>query len=178
MNKNKRWYTLIFLFGLILGCAPVISLELKEKVDSSVAFKKVQEDPNVYAGKIVLWGGDILQTLPQEDGTALIEVLKWPLGWWDEPRETVAFQGRFLVLVKGHPNPSHYKRGKRITVAGEIQGGIQGSKIKALTDETYQYPVILSKELHVWEYSLYSYSSAPDYRETWEYRHYEGILRY
>jgi starvation-inducible outer membrane lipoprotein len=68
--------------------------------------------------------------------------------------------------------------GAEITVAGEIQGSIPGEKVKSVSDPTYQYPLLLSREFHLWKDRLYPYSSVPDYRGTWEYRRYEGILRY
>jgi outer membrane lipoprotein len=177
MSTRLRLYSLLFLLAFVLGCAS-ISPELRKSVDSSLTFKEVQENGDAYKGKIVLWGGHIIQALPQKDGTMLVEILKWPLGWWDEPRETVAFHGRFLVLLKEQLDSSLYKRGKRITVAGEIKGEIEGNKINGLSDPTYRYPVILSQELHVWEHNPYRYSSIPDDRATWRYREYEGILHY
>jgi len=167
--KGIYFYPFLTLLCFVLGCAPVISTELKTGADTSLSFKEVQENPEVYRGKIVLWGGEIVQVLPQENGTALIEVLEWPLGWWDKPRKTIEFRGKFLVSVKGPLDLSIYKRGKRITIAGEIQGKMQGDKIKELTDSTYQYPVVLEKEMHAWKYPLYPYSSVPDYSTTWEY---------
>jgi outer membrane lipoprotein len=73
-------YLLLILFILISGCAHVISDDLRTKVDPSVDFAEVFQNPNVYKEKMVLWGGEILQTLPQKDGTTLIEILQWPLG--------------------------------------------------------------------------------------------------
>jgi len=158
------------LLGSVFACTPIISTELKARVDSSISFKEIQENPVAYKGKIVLWGGEIIQTLPQENGTTLVEVLQWPLGFWGEPKQTVAFHGRFIVLVKGSLDPSVYKSEKRITLAGEIQGEIEGSKIKELTDSTYRYPVVLERKMHVWKNSSYPYSSVPDYPTTWDYR--------
>jgi starvation-inducible outer membrane lipoprotein len=116
--------------------------------------------------------------LPQEDGTTLIEVLRWPLDWRDEPLESVSFHGEFLVLFKEPVDLSRYKMGARVTVAGEILGSTQGEKIKSVSDPTYRYPLLLCKEIHVWKYIPYPYSSVPDERGTWEYREYGGILRY
>jgi len=178
MAKRILFYPFLFLFALILGCAPVISTGLKSRADASLSFKEVQKNPEAYKGKTILWGGRIAQTLPQEDGSVLIEVLEWPLGFWDEPRKTVTFHGKFLVLVKEPPDLSIYKTGSRITFAGEIQGEMQGGEIRGLSDPTYRYPVVLNKELRVWKYPFYPYSSAPDYRTTWEYQHYYGILDY
>ena len=170
MREQLYIYSFLFLLSFVFGCAPVISTELKAGADTSVTFKEVQKNPDGYKDKIVLWGGEIIQIVPQADGRTLIEVLDWPLGWWDEPRKSVEFRGKFLVLAKIPLDTSTYERGKRITIAGEIQGGIEGSKIKELTDSTYQYPVVLEKEMHVWKYSSYPYSSVPDYSTTLEYR--------
>ena len=88
-----RTYLFLFLSIFLFACAPVISKETKESVDTSLTFNEVAQSPDTYKGKIVLWGGEIIQVLPQDNGTTLIEVLKWPLGWFDEPRETVSFHG-------------------------------------------------------------------------------------
>jgi outer membrane lipoprotein len=179
MERRIQLYSLLFLLGFILGCAPVISPELRAGADSSITFKQVAQNPNTYEGKIVLWGGEIIQALPQEDGTNLIEVLEWPLGWRGKPRRTVSFQGKFLVLSKESLDLSLYRRGTKITVAGEIQGSMSGEKVKSGSDPNYRYPLLLSREIHPWEgRRLYPYSSVPDYRGTREYQHYGGILRY
>ena len=75
---------------------------------------------------------EIIQTLPQNDGSTLIQVLEWPLGWTERPRRTVSFQGEFLVLLKEPVAPSLYRGKEKITVAGEILGSIQGEKIKSV----------------------------------------------
>jgi outer membrane lipoprotein len=178
MVKRTRLYLLLFLSIFLFSCAPVISEEIRAGADTSLTFKEVAQSPDTYKGKIVLWGGEVIQTLPQGDGTNLIEVLEWPLGWMERPRRTVSFQGKFLVLLKEPLDSALYRREVRITVAGEIQGSMQGEKIKSVSDPTYRYPLLLSKEIHVWEHRPYPYSSVPDDRQTWEYRNYEGVLRY
>jgi outer membrane lipoprotein len=147
-------------------------------VDTSITFEGVAQSPDTYKGKIVLWSGRIIQVLPQENGTTLIEVLRWPLDWRDEPLETVSFHGEFLVLFKKPLDLSHYKSGATVTVSGEILGSIQGEKIKFVSDPTYRYPFLLCEQIHVWEYIPYPYSSVPSERGKWEYRRGEGILKY
>ena len=173
-----RPYLFLLLSVFLFACAPVISEEIRERADTSLPFKEVVQNPDTYKGKIVLWGGEIIQTLPQNDGSTFIEVLEWPLGWTERPRRTVAFQGEFLVLLKEPANPSIYKRGAKITVAGEIQGSMQGEKIESVSDPTYRYPLLLAQEVHVWGHRSSPYSSVSDYRDTWEYSHYGGILHY
>ena len=172
-------YFLLILFILISGCAHVISNDLRAKVDQSINFNEVFQNPNAYKGKIVLWGGEIIQTLPQKDGTTLIEVLQWPLGWRGEPKRTVSFHGKFLVLVKEHLDPSLYQIRERITVAGEILGEMQGDKIEHLTERAYRYPILLSQQLHLWKDSYYPYSSPPYQKKgPWEYDPSERPLRF
>jgi outer membrane lipoprotein len=169
MEKRALFYPLLLIFGFVFGCAPVVSTELKAGADTSLSFKEVQENPEIYKGKIVFWGGEIIQLLPQQNGTTLIEVLEWPLDWSGKPRKTVEFLGRFVISAKEPLDTSLYKRGNRITIAGEIQGQIEGSKMRELTDSTYRYPVLLEKKMHVWKRPSYPYSNVPDYLTTWEY---------
>ncbi len=173
-----KLYLLVFLLVFLSACAPVISVETREGADSTLTFKEVAQNPNYYEGKTVIWGGEIIQILPQDDGSTILEVLEWPLGWAEEPKRTVSFQGEFLVISKERIDTSRYRQGAKITVVGEIQGSVQGEKIQSISDPTYRYPLLVSKEIHVWEHPLSSYSDVPDYRSTWEYRHYDGILNY
>lgn len=71
------------VFGLLLlilfsGCTP-ISKELRAQTDRTVGFQQVFQNPEAYKGKIVIWGGEIIETINQKDGTTLIVVLQRPL---------------------------------------------------------------------------------------------------
>ncbi len=156
--KKLYFYILLFSFIFSSGCAHIISKDLRTKTDQTVTFGEVFKDPNSYKGKMVIWGGEIIQSIPQKDGTSLIEVLEWPLGWREKPRRTVEFRGKFLVQARGSLNPVLFHRGKRITVAGEIAGEIQGDKIEHLTEKAYRYPLLLEKQVHAWKRS-YQYST-------------------
>jgi len=179
--KKILFFTLFFFLILASGCAHVVSEDLRAKVDQYLTFKDVQKNPNTYKGKMVLWGGEIIQALPQEDGTNLIEVLEWPLGWREKPRRTVSFQGKFLVLSKEPLDLSLYKKGTKITVAGEIQGSKPGEKIKFISDPTYRYPLLLNKEIHFWKDYGYQYSTPYElqrYDPSYDPHRGAGILRY
>jgi outer membrane lipoprotein len=181
MIKQMGLYLLLFLSIFLFSCAPVISEEIRGGVDTSLTFKEVAQSPDTYKGKIVLWGGEIIQTLPQGDGTTLIEVLEWPLSWRGKPKRTVLLQGKFLVFLKEPLDPSRYRMGGRITVAGEIQGSMQGEEIKSVSDPTYRYPLLLSKEIHVWKDYGYQYSTPYEpqtYDPSYDPDRGAGILRY
>ena len=69
-----------------------------------------------------------------------------PLGWREEPQETTASEGRFLILADKYLDPYLFRRGKKITVAGEILG----EKIKPLGEMDYRYPILSSKQIYLW----------------------------
>ncbi len=172
-------FLFLFLFSLVSSCAPVISPELRAKVDSSLSFQQVLQSPDTYKGKFVLWGGEIIKILPQ-DGDTYIEVLQRSVGWRGKPEESSASQGKFLILTKELLDLSLFKKGKKITVAGEIQDAIQGDKIKNLSEATYRYPIVLSKQIHLWK-GLYPYSSIPQYQyypDPYQYDPFERGLRF
>jgi outer membrane lipoprotein len=155
MKSRVKWFLLISLIFLS-GCVHVISKDLRTKSDLSLTLSQVRHHPETFKGKWVVWGGEIVETVNQKEGTTQIEVFQTPLGWRGEPRETTASEGRFLVLVDKYSDPYVFRRGKKITVAGEIVG----EKIKPLGEMDYRYPLVSSKEVYLWPvdyYPPYSY---------------------
>jgi outer membrane lipoprotein len=142
----------ILLFILLQGCLP-ISKQLRAQADRTLTFQQVFQNPETYKGRIVIWGGDIIETINQKDGTTLIVVLQRPLDWTEEP-EFRRSEGRFIILVEGYVDPYVFKRGRRITIAGEILG----KKIMRLGELEYPYPLVRSKQIYLWgEYYYYPY---------------------
>jgi outer membrane lipoprotein len=154
---------LFFLVLMTSGCAHVISKDLREKADSTLTFRQVLQNPNAYKDKTVLWGGEIIKTLNQKDGTTIIEVFERPLGWRGEPKITGASEGRFLVLADKYLDPYLFRRGRKITVAGEILG----EKIQPVGEMEYRYPLLSSKQIYLWEH--YYYHPYPYYYYPWWY---------
>jgi len=157
------------VFGLLLliafsGCSP-ISRELRVQADRTLSFQQVFQDPEVSKGKIVIWGGEIIETTNQKDGTTLIVLLQRPLDWTQEPKIQRS-EGRFIILVEGYVDPYVFRRGRRITVAGEILG----KKVMRLGELEYPYPLLRSKQIYLWgEYYYYPYPYYP-----WGYYGYYG----
>jgi outer membrane lipoprotein len=79
-----RPYLVLGLLLLILfsGCTP-ISKELRAQADRTVSFQQVFQNPEAYKGKTVIWGGEIIETIHQKEGTTLIVVLQRPLDWME-----------------------------------------------------------------------------------------------
>ena len=165
MNRVRQFYRILifFLVLLISGCAHVITKDLRAKADLSLTFAQVQQNPNLYKGKSVVWGGEIIQTTNQKDGTPLMEVFQRSLGWRGEPKETVASEGRFLVLIEKYLDPYLFRSGRKITVAGEIQR----EKIQRIGAMDYRYPLLLSKQIYLWPDYYYYYRVYPYYYDPW-----------
>ncbi len=142
MNK------LAMLAGAILlmqSCTYAISPDLANRADKTIPFEAIEQDPDLYKGKILIVGGIISQTTSVKRGV-LIEVLQKPLDYWGKPRRTTASGGSFLVYSPAPLDPLVYSAGREITVAGEVAG----TRSKTLDDREYPYPILLSKELKLW----------------------------
>lgn len=111
----------------------------------------------------MIWGGEIIEAINQKDGTTLIVVLHRPLNWMEEPKFQRS-EGRFIILVEGYVDLYVFKRGKRITVAGEIVG----RKVMRLGELEYPYPLFQSKQLYLWREYYYSHYPYP-YYPWWHY---------
>lgn len=142
----------VLLFILLQGCLP-ISKQLRAQADKTLTFHQVFQNPDAYKSKTVIWGGEIVETINQKDETTLIIVLQRPLDWTQEP-EFRRSEGRFIILVQGYVDPYVFRRGRRITVAGEILG----RKVMRLGELEYPYPLLLSKQIYLWgQYYYYPY---------------------
>lgn len=157
MKRFCQFLLFLMIIYSVSGCAHGVSRNLRERADTTLTFRQVFQDPNEYKGKFVIWGGDIIQTMNQKDGTTLIEIFQRPLNWREEPKETLSSEGRFLVLAEKYLDPYVFRSGKRMTAAGEIQG----EKIRPLGEMNYRYPLLLSKQIVLWE--DYYYYPSPYY---------------
>ena len=142
----KRKFLLILCFaGVIVSCAP-LSGEIMRQVDESLTYQVFQQDPQRYVGKTVLWGGVIIETINKMDVTVM-KVRQTELDFEKRPQNLDRSAGRFLVRSAGFLDPAIYKEGREITVAGEVGG----REVLALGGTQYSYPVILAKEIYLWE---------------------------
>ena len=160
-------YAFFLLSALIAisGCAP-ISSELRSQADKDLAVDQVSEKPDAYKGKLVIWGGEIIKTTNRKDGSTLIDVLERPLSWNEEPKLSDESAGRFLVEVQRFLDPQIFRRGRKITVAGEIIGSTE----KPLGEMQYVYPLLMSRQIYIWPRQTYYYYPYP----YWDYPGYYG----
>ena len=157
VRNQFLWLLLLSIFVFLPGCAHVISKDVRAEVDPTLSFRQVLQDPNRFKGKTVLWGGEIVQTTNQKDGSTLIEILERRLDQRGDPDGTSPSEGRFLVLSEKYMDSYIYRRGRRITVAGDILG----EKTKLLGEMDYRYPLISIKQIYLWP--VYDYVPSPYY---------------
>jgi outer membrane lipoprotein len=141
----KRFLLFLVIIS-ILGCAHVISKELRDKAYGEPPLSALFKDPDEFKGRIVILGGVIVSTTNTEEGT-YIEVLQKPLDYRGRPEDTDTSYGRFIIFSEGYLDTAIYSQGRELTVAGEVMG----KKLLPLGEIQYPYPLIKSKELHLFE---------------------------
>jgi outer membrane lipoprotein len=146
MMKNRIFFKTFLVAALLLasGCA-VMSKELRREVEKDLPFTEVFKDPDLHKGKVVIWGGVIVDGKNTRDGT-LLEVLEKPLDMVGEPRDVDQSGGRFLAVYDGFLDVAIYAKGREVTVGGFIRG----KRVMPLGEIQYTYPVITVKEIHLW----------------------------
>jgi outer membrane lipoprotein len=141
----KRFLLLLMIVSL-LGCAHVISKELRDKAYGEPPLSALFKDPDEFKGRIVIVGGVIVSTTNTGEGT-YIEVLQKPLDYRGKPEDTDTSYGRFIIFSEGYLDTAIYSQGRELTVAGVVMG----KKLLSLGEIQYPYPLIKSKELHLFE---------------------------
>jgi outer membrane lipoprotein len=145
-TNGTRWVCVAILIPFITaGCAPLISQEVLREVDPGIRFEDLLGNPDVYQGRTMLLGGDIIETQTLPKRTLLI-VLQRPLGFRKKPVHGGASIGRFIVSVPGFLDPAIYRPRRKVTVVGSVAG----KEVRPLGQITYTYPLIAKRELYLW----------------------------
>ena len=167
LKETIEWTAACCLLLGFISCAAPISKDLRMAAKKDLTFQEVFQHPDAYAGSIVIWGGKIIKTLNAQTGTEII-ILESPLDYGEEPTVEEASRGRFIAKTPKFLDPAVYRRGRKITVAGQILG----KETKALGKIQYTYPVIEIKEVHLWRktkwYQPYSYGWDPYWDHVYE----------
>lgn len=107
------------------------------------------ETPEVFAGKLFILGGIIVDAKLVEQGSQ-IEALLVPVDRYGYLKEDAGYHGRFIALVprsRGILDPMIYKKGREITVAGDFVEVRKGK----IDEMEVRYPVFEVREVHLWE---------------------------
>jgi len=157
-----------------------IKEHLKE-ADKGIMFDELSKDPGKYKGRTVLLGGVIIKTENRKDGT-ILEIYQTELDYYGQPLNTDVSQGRFLAMDEKFLDSEIYRNGRKITVAGVVDG----VEVRKLGKIDYQYPYLLIKKIHLWKEELpheydrhYSFYRDPLWWDPWyQYSWYNSYLYY
>jgi outer membrane lipoprotein len=142
----RKIFPIMCLLVLMSACAPVISQTTMSTVDRSISFPALQQSPDALKGRVVLLGGQIIATTVKTEET-WIEVLEKPLDYQQRPLDTDQSSGRFLVRFQSFLDPAIYASGRKLTVAGQVEGKV----VRPLKEMNYTYPVLTVKEHYLWK---------------------------
>ncbi|MEJ2695913.1 MAG: Slp family lipoprotein [Candidatus Sulfobium sp.] len=146
MTTRKGLLLCFAVLFLVSACAYPISKGLRKEAEKSPRFATVLKSPGMYTGSVVIWGGIIIETINHKKGSEVL-VLETPLDYEGEPEDSEYSHGRFIATTSGYLDPEIYRKGRKVTVAGEI---ISPEKRK-IGETTYTYPVISIREIHIWK---------------------------
>jgi outer membrane lipoprotein len=134
-------------FFLLTACASTPEFDTT-KVDRSLTPRNVISQPGVSKGKVVLWGGTILDTRNLKDNTQ-IEILAYPLDSSYRPLLESKPLGRFIIKHVGYLESTIYAQGRQLTVVGVVSGSQSGK----VGESIYEFPLIIDQQIHLWSES-------------------------
>ncbi|HPL62168.1 MAG TPA: Slp family lipoprotein [Syntrophales bacterium] len=143
--RRNRIFLMLICATFLCSCAP-FSREIIRQSDEVLTVRDVQQSPEKYAGRMVLWGGSILETINQKSETVL-RILKFDLDMQKKPARSDKPEGRFEIRYPGFLDPAIYESGRLVTVAGKIEG----ISTAPLGEIKYGYPVVRAVEIRLWE---------------------------
>ena len=141
-----RSLLIVTMAGVCLsGCAHVISRDVLRGVNTEITFAELRKAPEVYQGKMVLLGGVIVKAVNRKDGT-LLEVYQTEIDSMGRPINLDISGGRFLAHYKGLLESEIYHKGRKVTIAGIVQG----EQAMRLGQIDYHYPFLIIKDIYLW----------------------------
>jgi len=143
----KKICYLLSIITLFTGCTKAISDSVLKQVNSNIRFIDLKRHPQAYEGQMVLLAGVIVRTSHESGGNTLVEAYQTEMNFEKRPINLDVSQGRFLAEYDGFLDGDIYAKGRKITVAGRVQG----VKVMKLGQMEYPYPCIKIKEIHLWE---------------------------
>ena len=133
------------LLVLVAGCANPFPQDLLAKVEQNVTYQAFQDEPERYAGKLMMFGGEIIETKNDAEGAWII-VRQKQLNKEGRPKWNAESGGQFLIVTKSYLDLGAFRRGRSITVIGLVKG----SKTLPLSGADYWYPLLEAQQLHIW----------------------------
>jgi outer membrane lipoprotein len=158
--KMPQILLLLTLSLMFLSCAPVLNREYMREGSRETPFQLLRENTEVQKGRLFILGGVIICTKATAVGSQIEarHVLVDGSGYFKESGRS---EGRFLAVLPQDStmlDPDVYRRGRRVTLAGEFVELRKGR----IDEMEYVYPAFEIKQIYLWPKER-PYSPAPYY---------------
>ena len=138
---NKRIFLITILLSGVTACQSTPRGPAPASV-SSVPRSYDITDVNI--GQEFVWGGEILEISNLKNTTELT-VLGYPLDKHRQPNDDDTSTGRFIAVYSGFLEPTDYRKGRLVSVAGKLTE-IRNGKIDSAD---YEFPVLSIDNLNL-----------------------------
>ena len=129
------------LTGLLLSSCTTVPEQLKGDYAPLTPKTTTQQDLQTP----VRWGGVLLETRPEANHTCF-EVLAKPLEKSMRPEKSDQADGRFVACKPGFYDPEIFKKGREVTVTGELIH----IDVRKVGEYDYQFPVVDIQFMSLW----------------------------
>lgn len=158
----KKLLPFLIIILLSSSCAHVISQQSREKAKTDVSFGYLQRNIDEFTGSTFIFGGVIINIQNTNEGT-IIEARHSPIDFLGAIIDPDVSEGRFMGIFNGYLDPLIYKKGREITIAGELIG----SREKTIGEIQYSYPLFAIREIYLWKEKRGYYYYPPPYPYYW-----------
>lgn len=142
MNKLITLFFIVF----VSGCSVLPESITTADETNLVTYDMVKKDFTSHQGKKARWGG-IIANIENKADMTVIEIVNLTLSYQGRPKDIENSNGRFLAYYDGFLEPMIYKKGKDITVLGDVLPPIKGK----IGEKEYLYPVLKVGGFHLWK---------------------------
>lgn len=168
----------IVILSVFLSACSSLPVAIKTPPEQDVQLKQVASHVTEYIGKRVRWGGQVVD-VDNNDTHSTLHIVQFPLNSFGRPIVTKSSQGRFLGQSSQFFDPTVYKKGTLITVAGSIDS----EAVRKVDEKSLTLPVITITESHIWSNrqrydNYYGEIAYPYYFRYGYYRSYYYPYRY
>ena len=134
---------------LMPACAkPIFPEAIREKVDHSLSFQVLVQNPNSYKDRTVELGGQILRSLSDDDEvTMLVRALPIRTEPVYGPYDSGRSPGMFVIRFAGKTGGQDVQVGNMIIAIGPVMGALSTS---SLTDVPVRRLTVNAECFHVW----------------------------
>jgi outer membrane lipoprotein len=146
-QTHLQYVAIVLTLGVFVGCASYpVEKKYRQEAVVGLTVPMVQVDAQKYTGKVVIWGGTTVKVVNDSSGSRLT-IMETPLDADGYPLNTAYSRGRFIAYSSMFLDPEIYRKGRKVTLAGEITG----VTTQKLGEGTYNYPQVMVNELRYWQ---------------------------